>query len=92
MISSNGNGPQDILAPLGEIQFAHDLLKLILQHDLSDVIDLGLDDETESEMAASMNVLCWILGHENTSFRDNMIRLEEDLAAAGVEFDYNPPN
>ena len=92
MISSNGNGPQDIFAPISEVQFAHDILKLILQHDLSDVIDLGLDDETEKEMAASMNVLCWILGHENTSFRDNMIRLEKDLAAAGVEFDYNPPN
>lgn len=88
----NGGGSLDNYAPISEVQFAHDVLKLILQHDLGDEIDLDLDEETEREMAASMNVLCWILGHDNTSFKNNMVALEQELAKAGVEFDYNPLN
>ena len=86
--STNGNRSNTLPVGLDEIQYSHDLLSALLHNELpipvEDVIEM--DDETMMEMSASLNVLCWLLGHDNSQFRDNILRLEEALDNAGIEF------
>lgn len=91
MVSSNGNTPHVLAVPLSDIQFAHDLLKFVLTDDKPDdmEIEIELDEITTAEMAASLNVLCWILGHENDAFGDNIKALEQAMEEAGITLEYD---
>ena len=91
-MTASTNGKQSNTLPVGldEIQYSHDILNAILRDDLpvpvEDIIEL--DEETVMEMTASLNVLCWLLGHDNTQFRENILNLEEALDSAGLEFGF----
>ena len=89
MVSSNGDTPHVLAVPLNDIQFAHDLLKFTLSDDLPDNIKIELDKEDVMEMSASLNVLCWVLGHENDAFEDNIKALEQALDEAGITLEYD---
>jgi DNA polymerase III psi subunit len=86
--STNGKRSNTLPVGLDEIQYSHDLLNAILHNDLpvpvEDIIEL--DEETVAEMASSLNVLCWLLGHDNSQFRENILNLEQALDDAGIEF------
>ena len=88
--STNGNQSNTLPVGLDEVQYSHDLLNAILHDELivpvEDIIEL--DEETTMEMAASLNVLCWLLGHDNRQFIDNILNLEEALNNAGIEFGF----
>jgi hypothetical protein len=88
--STNGNRLNSLPVGLDAIQYSHDLLNAILHNDLpvpvEDIIEL--DKETTMEMAASLNVLCWLLGHDNPQFRENIHNLEKALDSAGIEFGF----
>ena len=92
--SMNGNRLNSLPVGVGEIQYCHDMLNAILNDDLpiqvEEVIDI--DEQTEIEMASALNVLCWLLGHDNRHFRENMIAIEQALDDAGISFELDANN
>ena len=93
-ISNNGNRANTLPVGVDEIQYSHDLLSAILHDNLPVPVEdvMELDEETKMEMASSLNVLCWLLGHDNSQFRENILNLEQALDDAGITFEFDPDN
>jgi hypothetical protein len=90
MMTKNGTGPHDLAPAVDEIQLAHDLLALVLSGKAEEAeFSVELDERTQIEMVASHNVLCWILGHDNQAFANNIKTLEQALEEEGIEITYD---
>jgi len=64
-----------------EIQKAHDTLAtIVLNPDLRDEI---VHSDWVDQVVASLDVLCWVLGHANTRFPDALSGVEEKLRDLG---------
>lgn len=86
--NGSGNGPEVQRSPelpeRDELNYVHDLLSMIAE-DLKLVFALEIEDDDLTIILASRNVLCWILGHENTSFPDGVRDLEESMRELGQD-------
>lgn len=66
-----------------EIQRAHDLLVGIVLD--SELFDQLVNADDHQGLICSLDVLCWVLGHDhNTSFAQNIRKLELRLEALGI--------
>lgn len=78
----------EIVRNAEQVQRAHDLLLVIIcNQDLEEKL-LGDDPEREVTvkcMKAAADVLCWVLGHANDNFADNLLELDVALYAAGID-------
>jgi hypothetical protein len=92
--STNGNRANTLPVTLDEIQYSHDLLNAVLHDDLPVPVDdiLEIDEETFRDMASSLGVLCWLLGHDNPTFLTNVRNLEQALDEAGIVFEQDIDN
>jgi len=84
-MSLNGNGrpfnKPELPGP-DEFEYVHALLSMIAEDEnLILSLDLGEDDLTI--ILASRNILCWILGHSNTTFPDGLRELEDMMRTLG---------
>ena len=88
-LSTNGKTPHVLPVGIHEVQYCHDILHSVLSNGLPRPVEdiIGLDEGDMSDMAASLNVLCWLLGHEGSSFLTNILLLEEALNDAGIYFE-----
>jgi hypothetical protein len=77
------DGTKAVIVPrIEEIVRAHDILETIT-HD----IEVKIPEDTKLAMIASLDVLCWILGHERgNDFIENLIMTEAELATQGLIF------
>jgi hypothetical protein len=72
---------QPILRPAIDVQRAHDLVSGFLLNE-----ELPREKTVDALLSAALNVLCWVLGHEdNPAFANNLVRLEAAMGAAGFE-------
>ena len=67
-----------------QINYAHDLLSMIAD-DAQLLHALEVEGDDFVIILASRNVLCWILGHGNTSFPDGMKILEDAMKELGQD-------
>ena len=92
--SVNGKGANTLPVGVDEIQYCHDILNAVLHDDLplqvSEIMEI--DEQTEIEMASAQSVLCWLLGHDNPHFRENMMAIEQALDDAGISFELDANN
>ena len=92
--SMNGKRANTLPVSTDEIQYCHDLLNAMLGDDLPINVDevMEIDEQTAIEMASALNVLCWLLGHDNPQFRENMVAIEQALDDAGISFELDVNN
>ena len=93
-LSTNGNKHSTLPVMMDEIQYCHDLLNAMLGDDLPIHVDevMEIDEQTAIEMTSALNVLCWLLGHDNPQFKENMMAIEEALDDAGISFELDVNN
>ena len=92
MPSMNGNKAHVIPTPLDDIQYAHDLLKFFLSdhEELEELKFEVVSPQVTAEMGASLNVLCWVLGHDdNPQFGENLKQLEASLDEIGIHLEFD---
>ena len=71
------------LRDISEIQAAHDRLIAIVLAEVPN--PFGGDPNIEAQIKASLDVLCWALGHDhNTTFAANLRAIDEYHAACGL--------
>jgi len=92
--SSNGNGQHIDAFPsvdIEKIQYVHDVLAAVIGDELpmprEEVLDI--DEMTLFGMTAALRVLCWVLGHDDDHFLEDMKTLEQTLDEIGITFDRN---
>ena len=87
--STNGSKHSTLPVMMDEIQYCHDLLNAMLGDDLPIHVDevMEIDEQTAIEMTSALNVLCWLLGHDNPQFKENMMAIEQALDDAGISFE-----
>lgn len=86
MTSKNGSTPHVLPIPLLDIQLAHDMLAGIVNNNEPPGFFDAQDSETQGEMSAALDVLCWVLGHDNQSFKDNIEKVAKYLEDHGYDF------
>ena len=87
-MSDNGNSGKGQAIPerpdRDQINYVHNLLSMIAD-DMQLLLALDIEGDDLIIILASRNVLCWILGHENTSFPDGVIELEDAMKDMGQD-------
>ncbi len=91
-MKQNGNGPmipKSIKIPgRDEFEYVHDLLSTIA-NDVQLIRALDVEGDDLTVLLASRNVLCWLLGHTNTSFPDGVRELEDSMRELGLDMRKN---
>jgi hypothetical protein len=78
----HGSDPQIVRSAM-DVQKAHDFLHACC---FEKSLPLAISKKDRKLMKASMNVLCWLLGHEhNQDFNVTLAAMEEAFKKAGVE-------
>lgn len=84
-MSDKPEQPEIVRSPL-QAQRAHDVLALVVgSNEIQDaVLGDGPDrDVTFKSMRSVLDAFCWLLGHDNDVFAENMLSLEAALKAHG---------
>jgi len=64
-----------------EVQYAHDLFHALVLKD----IDLNVPADLLAKMASMLDVLCWLLGHnDNKHFERLLTVLKKEMARRGI--------
>ena len=92
MTSNNGSIPHVLPVPVLEIQLAHDMLAGIVNHNEPPGFFASQDPVSREEMSAALDVLCWVLGHDNHAFKDNIQKVARYLEDKGYDFHIDPNN
>lgn len=89
MTSMNGNTPHT-LPDSPDIQHAHDILAQIINENEPPGFLDAQDTASQHQMNAALDVLCWVLGHENDSFGRNIKAIAEHLEGLGYTYGIDP--